>query len=126
VAIEDLADAMKSGRLTKPMIQQQLIMHDVDFDPNATRQELAMIVDNPDTKRSIDAPVEEETVIKRLKDYKEVHKELPININTSSSSSSSSSSKDVRLKDRLKRFASSNNLLYSSINLPVKKKKLMS
>ena len=98
--IADLPDAMKSTRLTNAMVKQQLIMHNVDFDPNASRQVLAMIVDKPENKRNIEAQVEQETIKRRLKDYKEQHKELPIEVFTpqpqsAPAKSTASSSKDV-------------------------------
>ena len=68
--IADLPDAMKSTRLTNAMVKQQLIMHSVDFDPDASRKVLATIVDKPENKRQIGAHVEQET----KNDYKEVHK----------------------------------------------------
>ena len=63
--ISDLADTMKSTRLTNAMVQQQLIMHNVDFDPNASRKVLAMKVDKPENKRNIEAEVEAETILKK-------------------------------------------------------------
>ena len=50
------------------MVQQQLIMHNVDVDPNASGKVLAMIVDKPENKRNIEAEVEADTLktIKRL------------------------------------------------------------
>ena len=78
--ISDLRDTMKNKSLTNAMIQQQLIMHNIPFDANARRQELAMIVDNPEHKRKLEAEVNDQTIKKRLKNYLDEHGQLPIAI----------------------------------------------
>ena len=78
--ISNLSDTMKNKSLTNNMIKQQLIMHNIPFEPDATRDVLAMIVDNPENKRKLESEVNDQTIKKRLKDYKEEHGKLPIAI----------------------------------------------
>jgi len=75
--VSNFMEIVNEPRVTVPMIKQQFIMQGIDFRPKATREELAMIVDREGTKRWTD-DVEEETVKKRLKAYKEEHGSLPL------------------------------------------------
>ena len=75
--VSNFMEIVNEPQVTVPMIKQQFIMQGIDFRPKATREELAMLVDREGAKRWTD-DVEEETVKKRLKEYKEEHGSLPL------------------------------------------------
>ena len=55
------------------MIKQQLIMHTIPFEPDATRDVLAMIVDSPENKKKLESEVNDQAIKYRVKNYEEEH-----------------------------------------------------
>jgi len=66
VVIDRFSDLLNMQNLTKAMIQQQMIMHGVDFEPNAIKGDLIMEVDRAVAEKRWADEIEELTIRKNL------------------------------------------------------------
>ena len=76
--IQNITELFNMTSFTIPMIQQQMIMHGVDFNPQAKREDLRMEIERAIAFKRWADDVEEQTIRKRFKRYEEEKGPLPI------------------------------------------------
>ena len=76
--IQNITELFNMTSFTIPMIQQQMIMHGVDFNPQAKKEDLRMEIERAIADKRWADEVEKETIRKRFRSYEEENAPLPI------------------------------------------------
>ena len=76
--IQNISELFNRSQLTKPMMQQQMIMHGIDFKPKEDREDLKMEIERAIAAKRWADEIETETIRKRLRTYEDEHGALPI------------------------------------------------